>query len=232
MIEVVYEDDPVFKDGLTTYDVDGERFRIAVQTAENPNGKVILDIGAYPGTAYYYFGKFNTYYAYGLIDDEFARALDQNNICFQRSDIQWDIKFYSDADLILFQEILEHIRLPKRTLLNIYHGMKPGASLYITTNNIYYYGYIIKLILGRPIMNPLSTEDAEYPGHHRYYSCDEVKKFFEEIGAMVKVSRRRNFLPPIYCYKKQWLGILKKVLAFCLPNLYSTHIELLIQKPL
>jgi len=231
MIEITYKNDPMFNDGLTTFDVDGDRFNIALQTTGNPKGKVVLDIGAYPGTAYKYFGENNIYTAYGLIDGEFAKTLHDHGITFRNSDIQTDSEFSSDADLLLFQEILEHIRMPKKCLLNIYRGMKPGSQMYITTNNIYYYGYIIKLILGRKILDPLGTEDAGYPGHHRYYSYDEVQQFFEEIGAKVIVARRTNFLPPIYCYKNKMLGVLKKLLNICLPNLYATHIELLIQKP-
>ena len=233
MLVEPYSNDSLFKDGLSTIDVDGERFRHAVNSTGNPNGLSIVDIGSYPGTAYEYFGKENRYTACGLINGAFAEKLRANKIAFENIDIQVNSTstLLPHADLILFQEILEHIRMPKKGLLEIYKKMKPGSKLYITTNNIYYYGYIIKLILGRPILGTIESEDSIYPQHHRYYSIEEVKQFFESLSAQILIARRINFLPPIYCYKNTYLAILKKALAFLLPQIYSTHIELLIQKP-
>lgn len=233
MIIEPYTNDPLFADGLTALQVDKVRFDVAINSLGTPRNKKILDIGAYPGTGYERFSGDNEYTAYGIIEGEFKKKLEDRSIKFISADIQDVECFSTDADIVLFQEIIEHIRTPKSVLTKIYEGMKVNSVMYITTNNSFYYGYILKLILGRQILDPIETENSTYPGHCRYYSANELSEFFIKLGADIRMCRNINFLPSISCYKipVRPLAIIKKILSILLPDLYSTHIELVIHKP-
>jgi hypothetical protein len=83
--------------------------------------------------------------------------------------------------------------------------MNSCAALYVTTNNIYYYGYLAKLMLCRPIYDPILTEFDTYPGHHRYYSLDELTDTLNELGLSIVRAEHVNLFPPIKYYGKKVL---------------------------
>lgn len=116
-----------------------------------------------------------------MFDKEFCSRLIAHSVEFIEGDIQ-TCDFTTDADIILLQEVIEHVRKPKRVLEKIFTGMKQGSILYLTTNNIFYYGYLIKLLFLRQIYDSIESEDTDYPGHCRYYSINELIDFFAHRG--------------------------------------------------
>ena len=110
--------------------------------------------------------------------------------------------------------------------------MPPGSNLYMTTNNLSYIGYILKMAAGREIFDPAMTEGTVYPGHCTYYSLRGLADFLSEIGFTILSTSRVNFLPPSKFYRRRGAGLLKNLLTRSMPNLYATHLEILCRKPL
>lgn len=133
-------------------------------------------------------------------------------------------------DVVLLQEVIEHIRQPKKFLKKLYEWMPEGARLYVTTNNLNYVGYILKQLAGREIFDPAVTEDSVYPGHCTYYSLRGLADLLIQIGFECRAVSRQNFLPAARFYRRRNAAILKNLIIRSVPGLYATHIELLCEK--
>jgi len=222
------DQDHLFIDGASTLAINHHRFRRAISISRYSEDQKVLDIGSYPGFGVYYF---KNYLSSGLIPEEYAEKLSRIGIKNIPVNLEKEmLNIPNDVELILFQEVIEHLRNPHIVLRKITESMPVGSKLYLTTNNIFYYGYILKLIFGKPILDPIETEDSIYPGHQRYYSLSELVECLGKLGLKVVHEENVNMLPPIKFYRKKYLGIVKKLLSIILPRKYATHIEILAMK--
>jgi len=218
--------DSLFTDGASTLIINSHRFERAISVTGYKDRDLVLDIGSYPGFGLHFF---KNYIATGLLPKEYIDKLNTHSIKNFTLNIEEE-GFECDADLILFQEVIEHIRRPAFALKNIVSSLKPGARLYITTNNIYYYGYLIKLILGKRIYDDIQSEFDIYPGHHRYYALEELVDTLTGLGLRIDSAEHINLLPPVKFYNRRSLGIIKWLFSKITPKRYSSHIEILAVK--
>lgn len=221
--------DSLFREG-DIYEREIHRFHRAFEIVGCPKDKNIVDIGAYPGTAFKVFGRANRCTSFGITTNEhFLSLLQREKI----PHIDANIETYRepvDADVILFMEIIEHLRRPYAALNNLWSIAKPGARVYVTTNNASYYGYILKLIFGRDIYDSIATEDSVYPCHTRYYGLNELVGEMERIGFHIESRRHINLLPPARFYRKRSFGLIKNAIGLCTPGRYASHIEIVARK--
>lgn len=123
-------------------------------------------------------------------------------------------------------EIIEHLRMPYAALKNLAAMMKPGATVYITTNNASYYGYILKLLLNRNILDGIDSESTVYPGHNRYFGLDELAAALSSVGFTIQSKRYINLLPHAKYYRSSAFAWVKNSIGALVPARYSTHIEI------
>jgi 2-polyprenyl-3-methyl-5-hydroxy-6-metoxy-1,4-benzoquinol methylase len=207
------------------------RFERAFESVGRPTGKTVLDIGSYPGTAIDVFARTNRYHSLGLTtSDSFLALLERFSIEHVQANIE-DYAGQSDADVILFMEVIEHLRRPYAALQNLWRVAKRGALVYVTTNNASYFGYILKLLAHREILDSIVSEASPYPGHTRYYGLKELAHELEAIGFQVLSRSFVNLLPEARFYRQRAFGAVKNTLARMLPKLYASHIELLVRRP-
>jgi len=234
------EGDDLFRDGLFVDQVERVRFERAYRVAGSPRGALVADLGAFPGTGLLYFGfdpetgsfSRNRYIAVGNSDDVLRRKVESAGHRVHQADFEasGDLGI-SDADVIFAMEVIEHIRRPHAFLGRVCSQMKNGSRLYLTTNNSFYSGYIIKLLLHRPVLDPLATEGTFYPGHCRYYSAPELAQALTELGLQVEIARTFHFGPPISAYRNRLFGSIKAVTARALAAGYPSHVEIVAHKP-
>jgi len=108
--------------------------------------------------------------------------------------------------------------------------MRRGAKLYITTNNLHYIGYILKLIARKEIFDPITTEDSVYPGHCSYYSLRGLGRLLEDLGFVVQSADQVNFLPHSRYYRRRLSAVTKNAVTKAFPRAYATHVEILCEK--
>jgi len=234
------EGDKLYRDGLFVDQVERGRFERAFRVAGRPRGVVVADLGAFPGTGLLYFaydpaaGSFsrNRYIAIGNADDALRLKIESAGHRVHPTDFEetGDLGI-STADVIFAMEVIEHIRRPHAFLRRLCAQMKSGSTLYLTTNNPYYSGYIIKLLLHRPVLDPLSSEGSYYPGHCRYHSAQELSQALTELGLQVEIARTFHFGPPISAYRNPWFASIKTVTARALAAVYPSHVEVVARKP-
>lgn len=133
-------------------------------------------------------------------------------------------------DVVVLQEVIEHIRQPKQFLTRLHGWMQIGAKLYLTTNNLSYIGYILKQVVGKEIFDSAMSEDTMYPGHCTYYSLAGLSKLLEDIGFEVRSSARINFLPAGRFYRRPVFGVIKNALTRSVPRLYATNLEVVCER--
>ncbi|MBM0106178.1 class I SAM-dependent methyltransferase [Steroidobacter sp. S1-65] len=225
MDELIVADDPLFRP-VDIHARELYRFQRAFEATQRPTGKKILDIGAYPGTAFKVFGQHNQYQSFGITQsDYFSEFLRRNAIVHINESIE-SYRAPSDADIILFMEIIEHLRQPLRALQNLRAIAKPGALIYVTTNNASYYGYILKLIFGRNPLDSIASEASDYPGHTRYYGLHELMTEMSRAGFEIVSGRHLNLLPAVRFYRNRAFAAVKNSIGAVVPARYATHIEI------
>ena len=226
--------DWLYRDGVDHYELDNDRFERAIETLGPLEGKTVCDIGSFPGYGMWAFKDCKCYMGLGKGPDWYKEILLNK---FQTGLLECDLEdprsfpmLPSQPDIVICQELLEHIRKPKQFLTALHAWMPKGTRLYLTTNNIQYIGYILKLIAGKEIFHPAVTEDSVYPGHCSYYSLDGLKSFLGDIGFTILSANRINFVPLSRFYRNRVFALAKNALIRLAPQRYATHLEILCQK--
>ena len=227
--------DPLFIDGADHYKIDRDRLERAASALQPLHGKTIADLGSFPGFALWAFRDCSRYIGIGKSPDWYREQLTRD---FGQEWLEWDFESAEEMpkpsaaiDIALLQEVIEHIRHPKRFLTRLYNWLPSGAVFYVTTNNLSYIGYILKQLAGKEIFDSAMSEDTVYPGHCTYYSLTGLADLLSVIGFQIESKSHVNFLPQARYYRRERSGAMKNLLTRSVPLRYSTHIEVVCRKP-
>lgn len=114
-------------------------------------------------------------------------SLDVHQCDIERSTLPFEDETF---ECVMLCETFEHLRIdPAFVLSEINRVMTTGATLILTTPNVYSLPSIARFILGRSIADP-ATEFGKlrslgHMGHVREYSTNEVVRFVEAAGLAV-----------------------------------------------
>lgn len=97
-------------------------------------------------------------------------------------------------DLVLFLEVIEHLRInPITTLREIKRVLKPNGIMILSTPNLYALHTITRFITGRGLFDAYKEFDKlekyGHMGHSRLYHRKELKEFLTKTGFEVLESR-------------------------------------------
>ena len=99
-------------------------------------------------------------------------------------------------DGVVFSEVFEHLRIgPLRALRQIHDVIRPGGWLILTTPNVARLGNIVRLALGRNVVEPLPDDGAglshvtDEMTHLREYTMGEVTSLVGRAGFVVEAAR-------------------------------------------
>jgi Methyltransferase domain len=228
------EGDPLIRDGMDHYQMDSARFERAVKVLGPLSGATICDLGSFPGYGLWAFRECGRYIGMGKCPEWYRDALvSEFNADWLECDFENDGSLPVPAqkpNAVILQEVIEHVRKPKAFLTSIYKWMPAGAKLYVTTNNIHYVGYILKLFAGKEIFHSAISEDTVYPGHCTYYSLAGLSSLLEDLGFKVTSASRLNFLPESRFYRRRQFALVKNSLTNAVPRRYASHLEILCEK--
>lgn len=148
-----------------------------------------------------------------------SMKMDVLAINIETDDISQD-DVIANSDIVVLCEILEHLRIDLiGALSTLYKEMKPGALLYLTTPNFFYFRRFLKFMIERRSGPSLVDEWGKlqrlgHMGHVREYSKVELLELFEHVGFQVQSVRLRN----------RDSRVRKTILGF-LPSLFSLVLE-------
>jgi len=169
----------------------GNRYLDIISFLDDPEiNPHILEIGSVPGHLTIMLKKMG-YNIQGVdIDPTRLKKLwKKYNVNIEKIDVEnQKLPFKSDSfNIILFTEILEHMRLnPLYALNESFRVLKPGGKLILSTPNITPISRI-RFLMGKPYQgNPVEEfkklDWLGHMGHIRLYSYEEVCSFLESSG--------------------------------------------------
>ena len=113
------------------------------------------------------------------------RFEDIQNLRFSCKSV-YNMKFKDEYfDCITFLEVIEHLTNPVAALSEINRILKLGGKLILSTYNVYYWKYWIKLILGKCNMS-MYDENVEWARHIYCWNLDTLHTLLKEYGFEVK----------------------------------------------
>lgn len=150
----------------------------------------------------------------------------------------------SSIDFIIFTEVIEHLYNPAHALKEIFRVLKPGGRLYLTTNNVTYWFYALRILKGETNLdqdlNQITVDfENEYPhhwrGHVRFYSISQITAMLHlaGIGRVIRATSydTTDILPGQRTVSKQlrtWVKGLTNHIP-CMDR-FRGHIEILAEK--
>lgn len=142
-----------------------------------------------------------------------AELIQQLGLDVRRCDIEREQLPFADGSFgcVMLCETFEHLRIdPAFVLSEINRVLAPGATLVLTTPNVYSLPSLARFLLGRSIADPV-TEFGKlrrlgHMGHVREYSAGEVRRFLEASGLAVE-SVDYRFHAPLVGPKKKLLSL-------------------------
>lgn len=150
----------------------------------------------------------------------------------------------NSVDFVIFTEVVEHLYNPAHVLKEIGRVLKKGGRVYLTTNNVSYWFYALRLLKGetnldRDLDQITVDFERDYPhdwrGHVRFYSIGQLKEILSLAGirnVIVETSYdTTDILPGQETVSKRIRSYVKgctNIIPFL--NKHRGHIEILAEK--
>ena len=112
----------------------------------------------------------------------------------------------NSVDFVIFTEVVEHLYNPAHVLKEIGRVLKKGGRVYLTTNNVSYWFYALRLLKGetnldRDIDQITVDFERDYPhdwrGHVRFYSISQLEEMLSLAGIPLYAAERSQSNPLI-----------------------------------
>lgn len=136
-------------------------------------------------------------------------------------------------DIVIFSEVIEHLRIsPLKVLLEIKRILKSGGRLLLTTPNMARLTNILRLVMGRNIVEEFPDDDSQLNHitdrmtHIREYTMNELRLLmgragFEIVEARYSLSNDRLGPGQISNWKHKFVRLLLLPLLKLVPSLRS-----------
>jgi SAM-dependent methyltransferase len=167
-----------------------------------------------------------------LNPDRVGGLIRQFDLDVRRCDIERAALPFNDEEFscVLLCETFEHLRIdPAFVLSEINRVLAPGATLVLTTPNVYSLPSLGRFLLGRSIADPADEfgklRNVGHMGHVREYSAREVARFLETSGLAVQSLAYRYHANP-----RGWKGKLLRLAYRLAPRRFRREIVIVARK--
>lgn len=261
--------DELSRDPVHGYWLEREMYRWwrlcrSISAAYDPARFVILDVGAFPFTALKVARLFfpaSRLRGVGLWGEDVSRMLRSDPVLsdgvFQLCNLDPWIKGAghleaiskvmeaddASVDFVICTEVVEHLYNPAHVLKEISRVLRPGGRLYLTTNNVAYWFYAMRLLKGETnldhAMDQITVDfEREYPhdwrGHVRFYSISQLKEMLAQAGLeiiVLETTYDTTDIPVDATLSKKTKSYLKMLLnAVPFLKKHRGHIEIVVEK--
>lgn len=191
----------------------------------NPKNSNILDIGGGSGKTSRYYGLQNNNNNLYIIDIspnmvEIANKMGCNAFLLdiEKNKFPFNDRFF---DIIIFQEVAEHINSLDNVLAECNRILKPGGLLYLTTPNLVSLADRLFLFLGlRPFCMAVDEQ------HIKFYRSKDIIRILNRFEFSIIINTTQGvYLPLFFRWKFVKIPILHKIL----PSL-GQHVIIMVEK--
>jgi 2-polyprenyl-3-methyl-5-hydroxy-6-metoxy-1,4-benzoquinol methylase len=164
-------------------------------------GDRVLEIGSAPFHMTYLLSK-SGYRVNGwdIGPERFENFIKVNDLTIERVNIETDSVAgrSNHFDVILFNEVFEHLRMnPIETLQKICSMLVPKGLLMLSTPNLNSFGNLLSFVKGKGFDNPYrefnKLNTIGHMGHVREYTAEQVCLFLENTGFDIQKVRYLDF---------------------------------------
>ena len=150
----------------------------------------------------------------------------------------------SSVDFIIFTEVIEHLYNPGHILKEISRLLKPGGRIYLTTNNVSFWFFALRLLWGETNLDrnldQITVDFSDncphdWRGHVRFYSAGQLKEMLTKVGipTVIRSTSFDNYdiIPgqkPGSRLLRTWVKEAIKIMPFM--NHLRAHIEIVAEK--
>lgn len=223
----------LFEIGYIRYKITSDKLKKYI------DGEVsILDAGIYPGITTQivceYFPtrkKIKTLLGIGFgLSDEFKKKFNEYNVDLVEGDLEKDELFEkierNKFEVVLFNDVIEHLSEPLNCLLNINKVQKMGGYLILTTDNVSRFEMLKKILKGQSSNVPLIESsfffDGDHRPHFREYSKDELYQLLKWSG--YSVVEHEFYEYNFYKQKNKLKRYLKNFFLYLFKHTKNNHI--------
>ncbi|MBW2977284.1 class I SAM-dependent methyltransferase [Candidatus Woesearchaeota archaeon] len=201
-----------------------ERLKINLKLVKSVKGKRLLDIACGRG---YYSNEFSKYFNVDAIDlsrkaIEFAKSKFPN-VEFKRGNC-YSMPYRNGLyDIVVCNNIIEHIKYPKKLLKEANRVLKKRGYILISTPNKYRLTNIINIILNMPLKMA-----SKY--HFKEYSHSEIKKILKSNNFTLIKMRYIHTISPKKDLKSRLFNFVNSLLIMSRIRLFSSTFFYLCRK--
>ena len=150
----------------------------------------------------------------------------------------------ASVDFVIFTEVVEHLYNPAHILKEIARVLKPGGRIYLTTNNVAYWFYALRILRGETNLDQdlsqitvdfTNDNPHDWRGHVRFYSIGQLIEMLKLAG-ITKVIREISYdttdIQPGQATLSKRMRTWVKGLTMVMPimNRLRGHIEIVAEK--
>ena len=160
------------------------------------SGKELLDVGCATGYLDRVFAERDCIVTGIEVDQDAAQIARQHCREVFSADIEefdWNKAFEGrHFDVILFGDVLEHLKDPGRVLANVRHMLSPAGYVVASIPNVAHASLRLQLLQGEFTYRPLGLLDET---HIRFFTHDTIQEMFDKAGYVIKEMRRVKLGP-------------------------------------
>lgn len=158
--------------------------------------KKVLDVGCFTGDIALEIKKKGNEVVGIDCNIEFVKMTQKKGIDAKFANFEEKFPFKNESfDLIVAGEIIEHIYHTENFLKECHRILKKDGEIIITTPNINYWVYRIKMLFGKTLPFGIeSGEDTEFPGHIRYYTFESMEKTLKNYNFEIEKKISSNII--------------------------------------
>ncbi len=164
-----------------------------------PDAKVILEVGCGTGRLCEAYRRINPGVKwYGVESNwEAARAAMDRGVFARCVDIETDSignwLDVQDADVLIFGDVLEHLRDPWTVLKRLTEYVRPGGQILASIPNVQHYSVILSLLHGQWTYGQEGLLDWT---HLRFFTLRSIREMFQQAGLDIFEVRGRRLHDP------------------------------------
>jgi methionine biosynthesis protein MetW len=198
------------------------RDRLEFLFSQIPSGLQILDVGCGPGVDISFLIESNEVHGVDIADEALKIASEQG-IITHRLDLSQvkQLPFSEESfDIVIATDILEHLFLPEKLLMEIRRLLKTSGLAILSVPNHFYWKMRLRILRGADVILPFHRDAKQWEYFHiRFFTSQGFEELLGKTGFQIATRYYDRFID----VPRGLPRALDRQLAASYPDLFSMH---------